>query len=98
MFQDQNLVATISQNHATEFTPGHAGYIDRDGEWLSHRVCCHSLCNFLSSSNTHDRAYIQDTENSRYFQYYNFLVYPNIDDYMCTCVQIQEAENQHYIQ
>ena len=26
---------------------GHAGNKDRDGEWLSHRVCCHSLCNFL---------------------------------------------------
>ena len=37
----------ISQNHAIEFTLGHAGNIDQDGERLSHRVCCHSLCIFL---------------------------------------------------
>ena len=28
-----------SQNHATEFTPGHAGDIDQDSERLSHGVC-----------------------------------------------------------
>ena len=39
----------ISQNHATEFSRGHAGNIDWDGEWLSHRFCCNSLCNFLPS-------------------------------------------------
>ena len=41
----------ISQNRTTEFTPGYAGNIDRDGERLSHRVCCDSLCNFLPSFN-----------------------------------------------
>ena len=33
-----NFSGKISQNHATEFTPGHAGNIDRDRERLSHRL------------------------------------------------------------
>ena len=36
----------ISQNHATELTPEHAGIIDRNGERFSHKVCCNFLCIF----------------------------------------------------
>ena len=38
MFQDQDSSGKISQNHVTEFTPGHARNIVRDGERLSHTV------------------------------------------------------------
>ena len=43
-----NFSGKISHNHATEFTPEHAGNNDRDKERLIHRFRCHSLCSFFS--------------------------------------------------
>ena len=47
MFQDQILVAKFNKIDATEFNPGHAENIDRDGKRPVRR---HSLCNFLPRS------------------------------------------------
>ena len=61
-----NFKGKMSQNHVTEFTPGHAGNIDRDSlERLSHRVRCHSLCNFLPGFDQHQRYERDNVKNKR---------------------------------